>query len=98
MLQLAIQLKNGERRIDLGHRLLGLIFTRASTRTRVSFQVAMARLGGQIFDVNPQVTELGRGEPLENTARVHSRFCDVLAIRTFDQRGDQRLRDDCGWS
>ena len=35
---------------------------------------------------------------MENIARVHSRFCDVLAIRTFDQRGDQRLRDDCGWS
>ena len=46
LLQLAIQLKNGERRIDLVHRALGLIFTKASTRTRVSFQVAMARLGG----------------------------------------------------
>ena len=86
MLQLAIQLKNGERRIDLVHRVLGLIFTKASTRTRVSFQVAMALLGGQTFDLNPQVTQLGPGEPLENTARVHSRFCDVLAIRTFAQQ------------
>ena len=56
LLDLARQLKSGERRIDLGNRVLGLIFTKASTRTRVSFQVAMARLGGQTVDLNPQVT------------------------------------------
>ncbi|QNI85695.1 ornithine carbamoyltransferase [Synechococcus sp. PROS-7-1] len=95
LLQLAIQLKNGERRIDLGNRVLGLIFTKASTRTRVSFQVAMARLGGQTVDLNPQVTQLGRGEPLEDTARVLSRFCDVLAIRTFAQ---QELADYAHWA
>ncbi len=86
ILDLATQLKNGDRRIDLGNRVLGLIFTKASTRTRVSFQVAMARLGGQTVDLNPQVTQLGRGEPLEDTARVLSRFCDVLAVRTFAQK------------
>ncbi len=86
LLELAHQLKKGQRRIDLGNRVLGLIFTKASTRTRVSFQVAMARLGGQTVDLNPQVTQLGRGEPLEDTARVLSRFCDVLAIRTFEQK------------
>ena len=74
LLDLARQLKSGDRRIDLGNRVLGLIFTKASTRTRVSFQVAMARLGGQTVDLNPQVTQLGRGEPLEDTARVLSRF------------------------
>ena len=95
LLQLAVQLKNGERRIDLGNRVLGLIFTKASTRTRVSFQVAMARLGGQTVDLNPQVTQLGRGEPLEDTARVLSRFCDVLAIRTFAQ---QELADYAHWA
>ena len=95
LLQLAIQLKNGERRIDLGNRVLGLIFTKASTRTRVSFQVAMARLGGQTVDLNPQVTQLGRGEPLEDTARVLSRFCDALAIRTFAQ---QELADYAHWA
>ena len=95
LLQLAIQLKQGERRIDLGNRVLGLIFTKASTRTRVSFQVAMARLGGQTVDLNPQVTQLGRGEPLEDTARVLSRFCDVLAIRTFAQ---QELADYAHWA
>ena len=95
LLDLAIQLKNGERRIDLGNRVLGLIFRKASTRTRVSFQVAMARLGGQTVDLNIQNTQLGRGEPLEDTARVLSRYCDALAIRTYDH---QELIDYSKWS
>ena len=95
LLQLAAQLKSGDRRIDLGNRVLGLIFTKASTRTRVSFQVAMARLGGQTVDLNPSVTQLGRGEPLEDTARVLSRYCDGLAIRTYAQ---QELVDYAHWA
>ena len=95
LLQLAAQLKSGDRRIDLGNRVLGLIFTKASTRTRVSFQVAMARLGGQTVDLNPSVTQLGRGEPLEDTARVLSRYCDALAIRTFAQ---QEIVDYAHWA
>ena len=95
LLQLAAQLKSGDRRIDLGNRVLGLIFTKASTRTRVSFQVAMARLGGQTVDLNPSVTQLGRGEPLEDTARVLSRYCDALAIRTYAQ---QELVDYAHWA
>ncbi len=95
LLELALQLKSGARRIDLGNRVLGLIFNKASTRTRVSFQVAMARLGGQTIDLNPLVTQAGRGEPLEDTARVLSRFCDALAIRTFAQ---QELIDYSNWA
>ena len=95
VLQLASQLKSGDRRIDLGNRVLGLIFSKASTRTRVSFQVAMARLGGQTVDLNPSVTQLGRGEPLEDTARVLSRYCDALAIRTFAQ---QEIADYAHWA
>ena len=95
LLDLASQLKSGDRRIDLGNRVLGLIFSKASTRTRVSFQVAMARLGGQTVDLNPSVTQLGRGEPLEDTSRVLSRYCDVLAIRTFAQ---QELVDYAHWA
>jgi len=95
LFELAKQLKNGNRRIDLGNRVLGLIFKKASTRTRVSFQVAMARLGGQIVDLNPQVTQLGRGEPIKDTARVLSRYCDALAIRTFSQ---QELEEYAEWS
>ena len=95
LLDLAAQLKSGDRRIDLGNRVRGLIFSKASTRTRVSFQVAMARLGGQTVDLNPSVTQLGRGEPLEDTSRVLSRYCDVLAIRTFAQ---QELVDYAHWA
>jgi len=95
LFELAKELKTGNRRIDLGNRVLGLIFNKASTRTRVSFQVAMARLGGQTVDLNPQVTQLGRGEPIKDTARVLSRYCDVLAIRTFSQK---ELEEYAEWS
>ena len=95
LLELASQLKSGERRIDLGNRVLGLIFTKASTRTRVSFSVAMTRLGGQTVDLNPSVTQLGRGEPLQDTSRVLSRYCDALAVRTFAQ---QEIVDYAHWS
>jgi ornithine carbamoyltransferase len=85
LLELAADLKAGRRRIDLGGKVLGLIFSKASTRTRVSFSVAMARLGGQTIDLLPTVTQVGRGEPVADTARVLSRYCDALAIRTFAQ-------------
>jgi len=95
LLQLATALKRGERRIDLSGRVLGLIFSKASTRTRVSFTVAMARLGGQTLDLNPQVSQVGRGEPIADTARVLSRYVDALAIRTFAQ---QELVDYAHWA
>ena len=95
LFELAIQLKREDRRIDLGNRVLGLIFNKASTRTRVSFQVAMARLGGQTVDLNPHASQIGRGEPIKDTARVLSRYCDVLAIRTFSQ---QELEEYAKWS
>ncbi len=95
LFELAKKLKTGDRRIDLGNRVLGLIFKKASTRTRVSFQVAMARLGGQTVDLNPQITQLGRGEPIKDTARVLSRYCDALAIRTFSQ---QEIEEYAEWS
>ncbi|MFM7652109.1 MAG: ornithine carbamoyltransferase, partial [Vulcanococcus sp.] len=65
------------------------------TRTRVSFSVAMARLGGQTLDLNPQVTQVGRGEPVADTARVLSRYVDALAIRTFAQ---QELAEYAHWA
>ena len=83
LLQLASDLKAGRSQIDLGGKTLGLIFSKASTRTRVSFTVAMARLGGQTVDLNHQVSQVGRGEPVADTARVLSRYVDALAIRTF---------------
>ncbi len=95
LLDLARQLKTGETTIDLRGRVLGLIFSKASTRTRVSFIVAMARLGGQTIDLNPAVSQVGRGEPIADTARVLSRYCDALAIRTFAQ---DDLADYAHWA
>lgn len=66
-------------------KVLGLLFYKASTRTRVSFSVAMYQLGGQVIDLNPKVTQVGRGEPLADTARVLDRYLDAVAIRTFAQ-------------
>jgi ornithine carbamoyltransferase len=85
LLELAADLKAGRGPGPLQGRILGLIFSKASTRTRVSFSVAMARLGGQTIDLLPTVTQVGRGEPVADTARVLSRYCDALAIRTFAQ-------------
>ena len=71
--------------MKLKDKVLGLIFEKSSTRTRVSFQVAMSRLGGTTIDLSPATSQIGRGEPIKDTARVLSRYCDVLAIRTFNQ-------------
>ena len=84
ILDLAKNFKNKKLNIDLGNKVLGLIFDKSSTRTRVSFQVAMTRLGGTTIDLNPTTSQIGRGEPIKDTARVLSRYCDVIAIRTFD--------------
>ena len=84
LFEIAKKFKNDELKIDLNNKVLGLIFDKASTRTRVSFQVAMSRLGGSTIDLNPSTSQIGRGEEIKDTARVLSRYCDVLAIRTFN--------------
>ena len=84
ILELAKNFKNKKISFDLKNKVLGLIFDKSSTRTRVSFQVAMTRLGGTTIDLNPITSQIGRGEPIKDTARVLSRYCDVIAIRTFD--------------
>ncbi|HEY9596400.1 MAG TPA: ornithine carbamoyltransferase [Cyanophyceae cyanobacterium] len=85
LLNLAAQLKSGQVTMRC-HKVLGLLFYKASTRTRVSFSVAMYQLGGQVIDLNPDVTQVGRGEPAVDTARVLDRYLDILAIRTFEQK------------
>ena len=85
ILELAKKIKNKDLNINLKDKVLGLIFDKSSTRTRVSFQVAMSRLGGTTVDLNPNTSQIGRGEPIRDTARVLSRYCDVIAIRTFKQ-------------
>jgi ornithine carbamoyltransferase len=84
LLQLAAQMKAGKANPHC-NKVLGLLFYKASTRTRVSFTVAMYQLGGQVLDLNPSVTQVSRGEPLVDTARVLDRYLDVIAIRTFAQ-------------
>jgi len=95
ILELAKNFKNKDLNIKLKEKVLGLIFDKSSTRTRVSFQVAMSRLGGTTVDLNPTTSQIGRGEPIRDTARVLSRYCDVLAIRTFRQSD---LEEYAKWS
>jgi ornithine carbamoyltransferase len=85
LLDLAAKLKSGMVKLQR-NKILGLLFSKASTRTRVSFSVAMYQLGGQVIDLNPNVTQVSRGEPLVDTARVLDRYLDILAIRTFEQK------------
>ena len=95
ILELSKNLKNKKINIHLDNKVLGLIFDKSSTRTRVSFQVAMSRLGGNTIDLNPTTSQIGRGEPIKDTARVLSRYCDVIAIRTFNHSD---LEEYAKWS
>jgi len=95
ILEVAKNFKNKDLNIKLKEKVLGLIFDKSSTRTRVSFQVAMSRLGGTTVDLNPTTSQIDRGEPIRDTARVLSRYCDVLAIRTFKQTD---LEEYAKWS
>ena len=85
LINLAQRFKNKDLEFTIKDKVLGLIFDKASTRTRVSFQVAMSRIGGTTIDLNPRTSQIGRGEPIRDTARVLSCYCDVLAVRTFEQ-------------
>ncbi len=95
ILEVARNFKNKSLNIKLKDKVLGLIFNKSSTRTRVSFQVAMSRLGGTTIDLNPNTSQIGRGEPIKDTARVLSRYCDALAIRTYKQSD---LEEYARWS
>ena len=93
--ELAKKFKSKDLDIKFSDKVLGLIFDKSSTRTRVSFQVAMSRLGGTTIDLNPNTSQIGRGEPIQDTARVLSKYCDVIAIRTY-MHSD--LVDYANWS
>ena len=67
----------------LAQKVLAMIFEKSSTRTRVSFEAGMAQLGGSALFLSPSDTQLGRGEPIEDSARVISRMTDIIMIRTF---------------
>jgi ornithine carbamoyltransferase len=73
------------------HKVLAMVFEKSSTRTRMSFEVGMAQLGGHAVFLSPRDTQLGRGEAIEDTARVLSRMSDVIMIRTFEHEKIERF-------
>ncbi len=97
ILNLADQLKY-EQKHGIEHHLLkgkslGMIFEKASTRTRVSFEVGMYQLGGHPLFLSSKDLQIGRGEPIQDTARVLSRYLDGIMIRTFSQKGIEVLAE-----
>ncbi len=84
--ELKTKTQQGEPYSPLAGKTLAMIFEKSSTRTRVSFETGMTQLGGHAIYLSPNDTHLGRGEPLEDTARVLSEMVDLIVIRTFSQR------------
>jgi ornithine carbamoyltransferase len=83
--------KNGDKHRLLKGKTLGMIFEKSSTRTRVSFEVGMYQLGGHALFLSSSTTQMGRGEPIKDTARVMSRYVDGVMIRTFSQEAVEEL-------
>ena len=95
LLQRAIELKTMRRDgvvyEPLKGKVMGMVFEKSSTRTRVSFEAGMAQFGGHAIFLSPRDTQLGRGEPIEDTARVLSSMVDVVMIRTFEHDKIERF-------
>ncbi|VAX14063.1 Ornithine carbamoyltransferase [hydrothermal vent metagenome] len=98
LIQRAIELKTmhktGEVYRPFSGLVLGMIFDKASTRTRVSFETAMAHFGGHAIFLSPRDTQLGRGEPVEDSARVLSSMVDAVMIRTFSHALVERFAEN----
>lgn len=91
--QLKYELKHGIPHDHLKGKTLGMIFRKASTRTRVSFETGMYQLGGNPLYLSASDMQIGRGEPIQDTARVLSRYIDGIMIRTFDQAEVENLAE-----
>lgn len=91
--QLKYEQKHGIEHKILKGKTLGMIFEKSSTRTRVSFEVGMTQLGGYPLFLSSNDLQIGRGEPVEDTARVLSRFLDGIMIRTFEQSEVEALAE-----
>lgn len=83
-IELKAMLRKGVQHEPFRNKVLGMIFEKSSTRTRVSFESAMLQCGGGAIFLSPRDTQLGRGEPVADTARVLSRMVDIIMIRTFE--------------
>jgi len=92
-IQLKAMQKAGQIHEPLKNRVLAMIFEKSSTRTRVSFETGMAQLGGHAMFLSPRDTQLGRGEPIEDTARVLSSMVDVIMVRTFEHENLELLAE-----
>ena len=84
--------QSGTARQQLTGKVMAMIFEKSSTRTRVSFEAAMAQNGGHAIFLSPESTQLGRGEPMEDTARVLSNMVDIVMVRTFEHEKTGNLR------
>lgn len=91
--QFKYELKHGIPHDHLKGKTLGMIFRKASTRTRVSFETGMYQLGGNPLYLSANDMQIGRGEPIQDTARVLSRYIDGIMIRTFDQAEVENLAE-----
>lgn len=91
--QLKYENKHGIKHPILEGKTLGMIFAKASTRTRVSFEVGMHQLGGHALFLSSNDMQIGRGEPIQDTARVLSRYLDGIMIRTFEQKEVEDLAE-----
>ncbi len=91
--QLKYELKHGIPHPHLQGKTLGMIFQKSSTRTRVSFETGMYQLGGQPLFLSSRDLQIGRGEPVQDTARVLSRYLDGIMIRTFEQKEVEDLAE-----
>lgn len=90
-IELKAMLKSGEIYEPLKNRMLGMVFDKSSTRTRVSFETGMVQLGGGAIFLSPRDTQLGRGEAVEDSARVLSSMLDIIMIRTYEQTMIERF-------
>ncbi len=97
ILKRAIELKAmhkaGEIHEPLKNKVMAMIFEKSSTRTRVSFEAGMTQLGGHAMFLSPRDTQLGRGEPIEDTARVLSSMVDIIMVRTFEHEKLEKLAE-----
>lgn len=85
--------KQGNNPQPMAGKVLGMIFEKSSTRTRVSFEAGATQLGGNAIFLSPRDTQLGRGEPIEDSARVLSRMVDIIMVRTFAHQTIQRFAE-----